>query len=129
MNLKLFGIFQIVEIVFFISVLINIASYITGFSIILYKKNIKGFLITLREGWSYKYLTQNVVSFSMLFTSLSVFWFMLIISTGMKKINIAEAYRINPFITIYIVLSCLVLIVFSIYLYIGRREKEQVVTD
>ncbi|MCB1190931.1 MAG: hypothetical protein KDK90_10875 [Leptospiraceae bacterium] len=123
MNFKTIGIFQIVEIAFFISILINFASYLTGFFMILYNKQVKGFFHTLKEGWSSKYITQNIISLSMVVTSLSAFWFMILISSGIKKVSILAAFKINPYISLYIAVACVGLVTYAIFVFIKNVRK------
>lgn len=123
MGIRSLGIFQLVEIVFFISIIINISSYITGFFIIYRNKHTKAFIQTLKEGWSNKYITQNIASLSMLLTSLTMFWFMVAISSSMKKISAPDAFKINPYITIYTALSCAGLLAYAVFVFMKNLRK------
>lgn len=90
---------------------------------ILYHRRAKAFFITIKEGWSKKYITQNIASLSMMITSLSVFWFMLSISAEMKKVNIFQSYKLNPYISIYLGISCAALFFYSIFVFMKNIRK------
>lgn len=86
-------------------------------------KRLKTFFQTLKEGWSKKYITQNVLSISVLVTSVSLFWFMLIISSKMKYISIPKAFRINPLATSYILILCIAYLVYAIFISLKNIQK------
>jgi hypothetical protein len=126
MNLLAFGIFQLVELVFSIVIAINITSYIISF-VIIYKENYsKTFIKTIKEGWSKEYLTQNILNLSLLVTSISIFWFMLLKSSEYKIYPVQKAIHNHIYITSYILISCFTLICYGLFISIKniRRTKK-----
>jgi hypothetical protein len=114
--MKNLGIFQFVELVLITVIFINLLSYCIGFSFIVYKKRFRTFLKTVKESWSKKHVTQNILSLSLLFTSVSVFWFMFIISTKMKHVPVLQAFHKNAWLTSLVVVLCLAYLVYTFFI-------------
>jgi hypothetical protein len=83
----------------------------------------KVFFHTIKEGFSKKILIRNSLNLSLLVTSISVFWYMLKISKGLKFLSIQEAYTHNSLITIYILIATAILLIYSIVLSIINVYK------
>ncbi len=120
LNLK---IFLFVEFIFLLGILINLLSYGVGFYLILSKNYGKTFLKTIKEGWSPRYISTNILNISLLITSITIFWFMIFISSELKKLTIQEAINVNLYISIYVFLSCTLLIPYSIHVSIQNYKK------
>ena len=120
LNLKMF---LFVEFIFFLGISINLLSYGVGFYLILSKNYGKTFLKTFKEGWSPRYISTNILNISLLVTSITIFWFMIFISSELKKLTIQEAISVNLYISIYVFLSCILLIPYSIHVSIQNYKK------
>ncbi len=115
MNLLQLNIFLFIEGIFLLVILINISSYIYGIYLILSKKRGRTFLRTLKEGWSKKYISLNIVNISLLFSTLSLFYLMIYYGSLMKIISFELGFKLNLYITLYIILSCIGLIVYAVF--------------
>jgi hypothetical protein len=115
MNILQINIFYFIEAIFLLVILINIASYIYGLYLILSKKRGRTFLRTLKEGWSKKYISLNIVNISLLFSTLSLFYLMVYYGNLMKIISFESGFVLNIYITIYIIFSCIGLVIYAIF--------------
>ena len=116
-------IFIYVESIFLIGIIINLFSYLLGFYLIFSKKYTKTFMKTIKEGWSPKYISTNILNLSLLITSITIFWFMIFISSDQKKLTIQEAIRSNIYISFYVFLSSILLLPYSIHISIQNFKK------
>jgi hypothetical protein len=112
-----------VESIFLLGILINLLSYSVGMYLIISKKYGKTFLTTLKEGWSVKYISTNILNLSLLITSTTLFWFMIYLSSNLKLLTIDECFQKNPFLTCYIFSSSFALIPYSIYVSLQNFKK------
>ncbi len=117
------NIFFAIESIFLLGILINLFSYSLGIYLIYSKRYGKTFLRTLREGWSVKYLSNNILNISLLITSTTIFWFMIYMSSNLKILTIYECFQKNSFLTIYIFLASFSLIPYSIYVSLQNFKK------
>ncbi len=115
MNLLQLNIFLFIEGIFLLVILINISSYIYGIYLILFKKRGRTFLRTLKEGWSKKYISLNIVNISLLFSTFSLFYLMIYYGSLMKIISFELGFKLNLYITLYIIISCIGLIVYAVF--------------
>lgn len=123
MNILTWEIFKFVETIFLLGIVINIFSYICRFLIIYRNQHTKVFFRTMKEGFSKKILIRNILNLSLLVTSISVFWYMLKISTGLKPFSIQVAYSHNSLVTIYILSASFSLLIYSLVLSVMNIYK------
>ncbi len=122
-NILAIEIFKFVESIFLLGIVINFFSYVCRFLIIYRNEHTKVFLRTLKEGLSRKILIRNGLSISLLITSISVFWYMLKISKGLKPFSIQVAYSHNSPVTIYILFASFSLLIYSLVLSVINIYK------
>jgi hypothetical protein len=114
-NLLSINTFHFVEICFFISIVINLLSYFFGFYLIFYQKKQKTFFQTMKEGWTIKYFSINILNSSLFLTSFSIFWILIYLSMNYPKRSLNQAFELNIYLFVYLITSCITLIGYSIY--------------
>lgn len=123
MYLLKLNIFFAIEAIFLLGILINLFSYSVGMYLIYSKRYGKTFLRTVREGWSVKYISTNILNISLLITSTTIFWFMIYLSSTLKVVTIEECFYKNVFLTGYIFLASFTLIPHSLYVSFQNFKK------
>ena len=123
MSILKWSLFSFVEYIFIIGILSNLLSYLIRFYLIHRSHHTKTFLRTLKEGFSKKIILRNIFNLSLLITSMSVFWYMIGISKNLSPLTIEEAYPRNPYITSYILVASVLLLIYSIVLSIINIYK------
>lgn len=123
MNILKWSLFSFVEYIFIIGILCNLSSYLIRFYLIHRSHHTRTFFRTLKEGFSKKIIFRNIFNLSLLITSLSVFWYMLGISKNLLPLTIEEAYPRNPYITSYIIVASILLLIYSFVLSIINIYK------
>lgn len=116
-------VFLFVESIFLIGIIINLSSYIVGFYLILSKNYTKTFMKTIKEGWSPRYISTNILNISLLITSITIFWFMIFISSDQKKLTILEAIHLNIYVSFYVFLSSILLLPYSMHVSLQNYKK------
>lgn len=123
MGLPLFNIFHFVEASFLLAILINLISYAAGFYLILSKKRGKTFFRTLKEGWSSRYITLNILNLSLLITTVTMFWVLFLYGSRVEPISFQLAWSISIPFFLFILISCIAYIVYSVYVSLQNFKK------
>ncbi len=127
-NLLKFEIFKFIEMMFVLGILINLFSYLIRFIIIARKKHTKTFLRTVKEGFTKKMFLENSLNISLLLTSVSVFWYMLRISSKLDPLTISASLQKNIVLTCFILTAGILLIAYSIFISIQNIQKLKKIT-
>lgn len=78
---------------------------------------------TIKEGWSPRYISTNILNISLLITSITIFWFMIFLSSDQKKLTILEAIHLNIYVSFYVFLSSILLLPYSMHVSLQNYKK------